>query len=107
MWWFDIPMHILGGLFLALIFGATFFKKIINFSKKEQLVVILLFVLIVGIGWEVFEYGVQFLIKGKELANLPDSIKDLLMDLLGGVIGFYFVLLSIRRYNRVHENKNS
>lgn len=37
MWWFDIPMHILGGLFLALIFGATFFQKNYQFFKKRTI----------------------------------------------------------------------
>ncbi|MDQ5930921.1 MAG: hypothetical protein QG674_85, partial [Patescibacteria group bacterium] len=35
IWWFDIPMHILGGAFLALLLGAIFFKKLISLSKKE------------------------------------------------------------------------
>ncbi|MCC7436633.1 hypothetical protein IT402_02030, partial [Candidatus Nomurabacteria bacterium] len=71
MRWFDIPMHILGGVFLGLIFGAFFSQKILKITTKEKLVATLLFVLIVGIGWELFEYAVQFIIKGKELANFP------------------------------------
>lgn len=102
MIWFDIPMHILGGIFLSLISGAIFFKKLKSFSTKEKMVFILLFVLMVGIGWEIFEYVTQAIIKGVQLANFPDSIKDLLMDVVGGVIGFLFVLATIRRYNNTH-----
>jgi hypothetical protein len=66
-------------------------------------VTVLLFVLIVGIGWEFFEYGVQNLIKGSpQLANIPDSIKDVLMDIIGGKIASFFVLRVIKRYNRTH-----
>ncbi len=104
MWWFDIPMHIMGGMFLGLLAGALFFKKIRTLSNKEALVVILLFVLIVGLGWEVFEYVVQTIIKGQQLASIPDSVKDMVMDLLGGLLTSLFVLRSIKRYNKAHAN---
>lgn len=104
MWWFDIPMHIMGGMFLGLLAGALFFNKICVLSKKESLVTILLFVLIVGLGWEVFEYIVQAFIKDAPLASIPDSIKDMVMDLLGGVFTSFFVLRAIKRYNKAHAN---
>lgn len=104
MWWFDIPMHIIGGMFLGLFAGALFFKKIRGLSNKEVLVIILLFVLIVGLSWELFEYVVQAFIKGATLASVPDSIKDMVMDLLGGLFTSFFVLRAIKRYNRAHAN---
>ena len=102
MWWFDIPMHIMGGIFLALFAGAFFFRKLLPLHFKEVVVTILLFVLIVGLGWEIFEYLVQSVIKGAQLANFPDSVKDMLMDLLGGVLASTFVLRALKRYNRAH-----
>lgn len=102
MWWFDIPMHILGGIFLGLFFGALCFKRIVGLSQKEVLILLLLFVFVGGLGWEVFEYAVQTLIKGTALANIPDSIKDMLMDLIGGCIASLFVLRALKRYNKAH-----
>jgi hypothetical protein len=102
MWWFDIPMHIMGGMFLALSAGALFFKKLLPLSLKERLVVVLLFVLVMGIGWEIFEYLVQALIKGIQLANIPDSIKDIFMDLFGGTLASFFVLRRLKMYNKGH-----
>lgn len=104
MWWFDIPMHIMGGMFLSLLSGALFFKKIRSLSQREVLVTILLFVLIVGLGWELFEYIVQAFIKDAPLASIPDSIKDMVMDLLGGLLTSLFVLRAIKRYNKAHAN---
>lgn len=104
IWWFDIPMHILGGVFLALICGAIFFSKLSHLSTFKTIVTTLLFVLILGIGWEFFEYLVQAIIKGPQLANVGDSIKDVLMDIIGGNIGYIFVLRQIKRYNRAHVN---
>ena len=65
--------------------------------------------MIVGLGWECFEYIVQNLIKGGQLANLPDSAKDMVMDILGGSISSIFVLRTLKRYNRRNDkrfNKN-
>lgn len=102
MWWFDIPMHIVGGLFLGVATGAVFFARLRTLSLHDILVTILLMVLIVGAGWEFFEYGVQFFIKGARLAHIPDSIKDIFMDMVGGAIASLFVLRAIKRYNTAH-----
>jgi hypothetical protein len=105
MWWFDIPMHILGGMFLALLAGALFFKQMVSLSAREQLVTILLFVLIVGLGWELYEYVVQAFVKDVVIAGIPDSIKDMVMDLLGGLITSVFVLRTVKRYNTAHAKQ--
>ncbi len=102
IWWFDIPMHIMGGMFLALTAGALFFKALLPLSFRERLVTILLFVLIVGLSWELFEYFVQNFIKGDQLASLPDSVKDMMMDLFGGIVASYFVFRQLKRYNKAH-----
>lgn len=106
MWWFDIPMHILGGAFLALIFSAIFFKKLTPQPSSNIFIMIILGVVIVGAGWEGFEYVVQHFIKGLPLANFPDSVKDMLMDIIGGSIASFFVLKSVKRYNRSHAITN-
>lgn len=102
IWWFDIPMHIMGGMFLALTAGALFFKTLLPLPFKERMVIILLFVLIAGLGWELFEYFVQNFIKGDQLASFPDSVKDMMMDLFGGVVASYFVFRRLKRYNKAH-----
>jgi hypothetical protein len=105
MWYFDIPMHIMGGMFLGLLFGALFFKKLLFLDTRDSLVIILLCVFIVGLGWEFFEYGVQYFLKGGlQLARIPDSIKDMFMDILGGGFSSIFVLKAVKRYNRQHAN---
>jgi hypothetical protein len=105
MWYFDIPMHIMGGIFLGLLFGALFFKKLLLLDTRDSLVVVLLGVLIVGLGWEFFEYIVQALSRGGlQIANIPDSIKDMVMDMTGGGLASIFVLRTLKRYNRQHAN---
>lgn len=104
MWWFDIPMHILGGFFLAFIVGGFFFNKFKQLHKGEIWIVLLLAVVVLGFGWELFEYLVQYFIKGVDLANIPDSIKDMLMDFIGAVLGIPFVLRALSLYNKAHAN---
>lgn len=106
MWWFDMLMHTLGGVFLGLIGGVLLSRYISSAHTATIFGTILLFVFIVGFGWEVFEYVVQALIKTTSIANIPDSISDLLCDLSGGVISIYFVLRAKKRYNTGNANSN-
>lgn len=82
--WFDTPMHVLGGLFAGY-FGiacSVFFSK--NTKKKPSLRVALSAALIVGIAWEVLEYG--YGLSGLDPIHRFDAIKDLINDMMGGVI---------------------
>lgn len=75
--WFDIPMHILGGLAIA-----TF---IIGFLHTRKTGLFLVLFLLAIVGWEVFEYvfGIP------RDANYPlDTAIDLVMDIVGGGITY-------------------
>jgi hypothetical protein len=90
----DIPMHMLGGISVAFSillsgdFGIRLPKIYLQFSS------VLAMVFIVGLLWEAFEVW----------AGVPlfqpyfylDSVKDLIMDVLGGAIGYTVG-------NRLHE----
>ncbi len=101
VWWFDMPMHTLGGVWVALAGLFVFkYRRITHedISKPQKLFFIsLMSVIVVGVLWEVFEFGVQT--TGiVELANLTDSFSDVCFDLLGGILG---TLYFIHRYERV------
>jgi VanZ family protein len=95
-------MHTLGGIFIALLGAMVCWRHIKHLGWHDTAVALLLFVLIIGLAWEYFEYIVQFFVKGVHLADIPDSITDLMCDMLGGIIGTAFVLRAKKRYNRVH-----
>ena len=93
-WWFDIPMHGLGGAVVALgLFTAYDFRL---FKNKSFLKVhyVLAFVIFIALLWEVYEIliGVPIEREGFVL----DTITDLLMGFLGGYVG-YIVGNSIRK----------
>ncbi len=97
---FDKVMHTLGGIFLALLAGALLNAKRMPDHTRHLFVTLLLFVFIVGLAWEYYEYLVQYIFKSIHLADVPDSIGDLIFDMVGGIIGSYFVILIKRRYNK-------
>lgn len=101
--WFDMLMHFLGGLFLAFVGGAVLSKVIKNASRTKIFVLLLSFVLIVGLGWEVFEFSVQEIIKITGLADIPDSLSDLLFDMIGCVVGAFFVIRAKNKYTSSHN----
>lgn len=102
--WYDMMMHILGGVFLAVFTAALFAHYVLRSSGIQIITTVLSVVLIVGLGWEFFEYIVQYSIKGSaQLASVPDSISDMVCDMFGGILGVYFVLMLKRRYNENND----
>lgn len=98
--WFDMFMHTLGGVFVALLGGAFLARRLVELTPRELFITVALFVFIIGLGWEYYEYIVQFYIKNVHLADVSDSISDLICDMIGGSIGSLFVIRAQKRYNR-------
>lgn len=85
--WFDILMHFLGGVLIALTSVCVFAiitkqSEEIIISKKFFRNLVFIFVLIVGVLWEVWEfyYGLSFT---NSHNGLMDTIGDIFMDLVG------------------------
>ena len=101
--WFDIPMHILGGVWAALFFAwCAEHTNFLSFSIKEakfmtSVIMTLGFVALFGIGWEIYEFIYDaFFSVSRNYAFLlqlsaADTIADLFFDILGGTIGFLCV----------------
>ena len=99
VWWFDIPMHFLGGLASGL-FSLWFYSSEIwsggrKMTHFEVLTVALVGALIVGLVWELFEYYAG--ITQNTIGSYPlDTAKDLAMDIAGGY--FAHLYLVARKY---------
>lgn len=92
IWWFDMPMHFLGGYFLGLLMLLVVAYTDKNTSNKEKLTIVLLGVFAIGVMWEGYEYAIQIL-TGSQLANPLDSMSDLFFDMAGGT----FSLVHLKR----------
>jgi len=86
--WFDIPMHILGGICVALGFSILPFFNINLPSKYTKLGAYLAVVFFVSVLWEIFEYmnGISLVL---EEYFVTDTIMDFIFALFGGAIGYY------------------
>lgn len=104
VWWFDMPMHFLGGLWVGL--AASFvwlYSGWITPPKNVLLgtiLTLLISVFLIGFLWEVYEFAVQYMIpQGGVLANPLDSLSDIFFDCAGGVVALLYIM------SRVHQNR--
>lgn len=97
IWYFDMPMHFLGGFLSGLIFIFILSSKSFTHSSYRALILkILLGVLIIGISWEIFEFSANTLfVKNLFLVNRLDSISDIFFDLAGGIGAIIYYLKRI------------
>ena len=100
--WYDNMMHFLGGFWIALA-AMTFLWNFISSQKNPWLrfIFVILCVLLMGIVWEIYEFGVQDWIKITGIASIPDSISDLVFDTLGGIVAF--LIINNKTKNLNHE----
>jgi hypothetical protein len=89
LWWFDVVMHILGGVALGL--AALWFLLLFRFlercSPRQVFALTLAVVLVVGIGWEAFEFFAQLFVQGH---FFPDTFHDIAADVAGGLIAYAY-----------------
>ena len=84
--WFDLPVHFLGGLTIAIL--------TIAFLMRRRVGVYVGVLLAIFIGWEVFEV----LIGSPQEANyFFDTSLDILMDTLGAVLAYVVARFTIWR----------
>ncbi|MBI2674184.1 MAG: hypothetical protein HYX22_00380 [Candidatus Yanofskybacteria bacterium] len=91
-WWFDTTHHFLGGFFVAMLFGAYFADTKFP-SKRFRWLAVIGATTFIGVVWEFAEYAASqtlieplyhnFGIRAYFIGDLNDTIKDLLMDIVG------------------------
>lgn len=92
IWWSDMLMHFLGGFWLGLVcIWLLSFVKIPVEIDYYLIFKVFLWVLIVGVLWEVFEfYFINYIAQNQ--FNILDTISDIFFDLSGGMLAiFYFI----------------
>lgn len=96
--WIDIPLHLMGGAWVALLFfrlfGDLFFEKLYEHKYEAARVLILAvaFSVLIGVFWEFFEYLLTQYTPIEFQGSLTDTMGDLLMDILGSLAMAYFIL---------------
>lgn len=93
IWWWDILLHFLGGIWLAMSgFWLLYLSNKVNCKKSVRnfFIATLVPVFIIGIAWEVFEYvnGITFVLPG-EVYEI-DTVGDVFVDLAGGLLVYLY-----------------
>jgi uncharacterized membrane protein YoaK (UPF0700 family) len=83
--WFDIPMHFLGGVVVALGLFTLHDLKLVIKKRHLQIFPIVLLVFAVAMLWEVYELLIGIPIESNYVV---DTLTDLSMGLLGGLVGY-------------------
>jgi len=112
IWWFDIPMHFLGGVWVALAFITLNSKLRIKNSEfavklPNYLITILItlsFVALIGVLWEFAEFLFDFFISLEGHAKIvqqdvADTLGELFFDLLGGLTAAIAFIIGRRKAN--------
>src|SRR3989339_1196126 len=91
LWWFDMPMHFLGGMWVALLLAWYLSDE--SFSA-DSIGRVILGAFIVGLSWEVFELllNEQFV---QNAYDLPDTLSDIFFDLSGAFTALFYIALRI------------
>jgi hypothetical protein len=85
IWWFDMPVHFLGGFWVGLVFIWFLKPGDLSFSTVAK---IILGFLLIGLSWEIFEILVD-----KAIAQNPFNVLDTLSDICFGLAGTLFSVL--------------
>jgi hypothetical protein len=97
--WFDIPVHMLGGVwigFTTLWLLAKFMNlKVMKVFRMKALGIVIFAIFFVGISWEIFELlgGITNM---ADSAYWPDTVGDIINDFIGGMLA-YFVFIKTKK----------
>lgn len=105
IWWLDIPMHLIGGLWVSL-FVLSWYYRTRHFDPKVPYPFFVFALAIaatmsIGLFWELFEFSVDEIVVTFPTHSLFDTLLDLVMDFLGAVIGAGIFIRG--GYNRVRS----
>ncbi|OGI85521.1 hypothetical protein A3A05_03725 [Candidatus Nomurabacteria bacterium RIFCSPLOWO2_01_FULL_41_12] len=91
IWYFDIIMHFLSGFWVSLFFIYVFYVRKQIFTR---LFPIFLFVLLIGISWELYEFYIY-----QYISQIPfdilDTTSDIFFDLSGGLCAILYLLVPL------------
>ncbi len=100
IWWFDMPMHFLGGFCVGIGLIWFFSRPSLRFQLEPKALASFLFkiflgVLLIGVLWELFEILFNNII-AQDSFYILDTVSDVFFDLAGGTFAtLYFLKLKV------------
>lgn len=99
IWWFDIPMHFLGGVFIGMLYVYFLVRRGTPVWSLKAVIWGLIAVFAIGLLWEVFEFSLDTWITFRP-QNLIDTLSDLCFDLAGATLALWYSRSRFFRPNR-------
>lgn len=99
----DMLMHFLGGVWATMLFFYLFgniFQNELYSNNTEVIKIIIVaisFAILIGVLWEFFEFIATIITSMQLQGNLADTMKDLLMDIIGGAFGGIMGVFHMRK----------
>ncbi|MFA7192056.1 MAG: hypothetical protein WC089_02035 [Candidatus Paceibacterota bacterium] len=91
IWWFDMPMHFVGGFTTLLLLTYFFYEKIqFDFLFYRKIILLIFGAILVGLLWEVFEYIFNNIIAGVPW-DIVDTSADIFWDTTGAICALVFM----------------
>lgn len=85
-WWYDMVLHFLGGVMVAMIllYYAEKWPSFIQLPGNwfVRFIFVVSFVALIGVLWEFYEYALDYVFRSFDL-QLSDTLSDLFFDLFG------------------------
>ncbi len=101
VWWFDMLMHTIGGVFVTIVAAALLWRRHVRMLPiRETYITLLLSIFIIALAWEYYEYALQIYSRNDMSSDIADSLSDIVCGMIGGTIATRVVLMLKRRYNR-------
>lgn len=100
LWWYDIILHHLGGACAGTAFLYFYFDffKLSKFDKIKAVKLTFLFVLFIGVAWEIYELLHHDTSLADGVYYYRDTISDLIADSVGG---FFAVIFSFKHFEKI------
>jgi len=101
--WLDIPMHLVGGSFIAFSFNLTFKyfqerKLIPELHHLVKAAFLFSFVATSTVLWEFGEFTIDYLFHTSAQNSLQDTISDMFLGIAGGLVFICCILLKLYRF---------
>lgn len=89
IWWFDMPMHFLGGIFIGMLYVYMIIRRGTALWSFKAVMWGLAAVLTIGVLWEVFEFSLDTWVTFRP-QNPLDTLSDLCFDVAGGALALWY-----------------
>ena len=100
--WIDIPFHLLGGFFVAMLFSDYLKAHFRPNSTLQNILIIVGVTVFIGVIWEFMEYSggalqLKFISRYIYIGDIEDTIKDLSNDTFGAIV-YTLAFISRKKY---------